>query len=62
MDEPFAALDATTREELGFALMRIWDTAKKTVIFVTHNIAEAMACDLDGHRSTSAVDHARPGS
>jgi NitT/TauT family transport system ATP-binding protein len=42
MDEPFAALDAMTREELGFELMRIWDTDKKTVIFVTHNINEAI--------------------
>src|SRR5258708_17962085 len=42
MDAPFAALDAMTREELGFELMRIWDTDKKTVIFVTHNITEAI--------------------
>ena len=42
MDEPFAALDAMTREELGFELMRIWDTYKKTVVFVTHNITEAI--------------------
>jgi NitT/TauT family transport system ATP-binding protein len=42
MDEPFAALDAMTREELGFELMRIWDVDKKTVIFVTHNIIEAI--------------------
>ena len=42
MDEPFAALDAMTREELGFELMRIWDTYNKTVIFVTHNITEAI--------------------
>src|SRR5882724_11532588 len=42
MDEPFAALDAMTREELGFELMRIWDTHKKTVVFVTHNIVEAI--------------------
>jgi NitT/TauT family transport system ATP-binding protein len=42
MDEPFAALDAMTREELGFELMRIWDTDKKTVVFVTHNIGEAI--------------------
>ena len=42
MDEPFAALDAMTREELGFELMRIWDADKKTVIFVTHNISEAI--------------------
>jgi NitT/TauT family transport system ATP-binding protein len=42
MDEPFAALDAMTREELGFELMRIWSSDKKTVIFVTHNITEAI--------------------
>jgi NitT/TauT family transport system ATP-binding protein len=42
MDEPFAALDALTREELGFELMRIWAADKKTVIFVTHNITEAI--------------------
>ena len=42
MDEPFAALDAMTREELGFELMRIWGADKKTVVFVTHNITEAI--------------------
>jgi NitT/TauT family transport system ATP-binding protein len=42
MDEPFAALDALTREELGFELMRIWAGDKKTVVFVTHNITEAI--------------------
>jgi NitT/TauT family transport system ATP-binding protein len=42
MDEPFAALDALTREELGFELMRIWAADKKTVVFVTHNITEAI--------------------
>ncbi len=42
MDEPFAALDAMTREELGFELLRIWEVHKKTVVFVTHNIAEAI--------------------
>jgi NitT/TauT family transport system ATP-binding protein len=42
MDEPFAALDAMTREDLGFELMRIWAADKKTVIFVTHNITEAI--------------------
>jgi NitT/TauT family transport system ATP-binding protein len=42
MDEPFAALDAMTREELCFELMRIWSADRKTVIFVTHNIMEAI--------------------
>lgn len=42
MDEPFAALDAMTREELGLELMRIWDENKKTIVFVTHSIPEAI--------------------
>lgn len=42
MDEPFAALDAMTREELGLELMRIWEEHKKTIVFVTHSIPEAI--------------------
>jgi NitT/TauT family transport system ATP-binding protein len=42
MDEPFAALDAMTREELGFELLRILADDRKTVVFVTHNIREAI--------------------
>ncbi|MDC7787847.1 ABC transporter ATP-binding protein [Rhodoplanes sp. TEM] len=42
MDEPFAALDAMTREDLGFELLRIWERHRKTVVFVTHNIPEAI--------------------
>lgn len=42
MDEPFAALDAQTREILQGELLRIWDQTKKTIIFVTHNIEEAV--------------------
>ena len=42
MDEPFAALDAMTREELGLELLRIWETARKTIVFVTHSIPEAI--------------------
>jgi NitT/TauT family transport system ATP-binding protein len=42
MDEPFAALDAMTREELGLELLEIWAAEKKTIVFVTHNISEAI--------------------
>jgi NitT/TauT family transport system ATP-binding protein len=42
MDEPFAALDAQTRSFMQLELLRIWAETKKTVIFVTHMIAEAV--------------------
>jgi NitT/TauT family transport system ATP-binding protein len=42
MDEPFAALDAQTRFTLHGELLAIWETLKKTIIFITHNIDEAM--------------------
>jgi NitT/TauT family transport system ATP-binding protein len=42
MDEPFAAVDAQTREILQFELMRIWDTRPTSMIFVTHSIEEAV--------------------
>ncbi len=41
MDEPFSALDAITRDEMGVELARIWQANRKTVIFVTHSIREA---------------------
>ncbi len=41
MDEPFSALDAITRDEMGVELQRIWQANRKTVIFVTHSIREA---------------------
>ena len=41
MDEPFSALDAITRDEMGVELLRIWQANRKTVIFVTHSIREA---------------------
>ena len=42
MDEPFGALDAMTREQMNLELMRIWSKSDKTVIFITHSIAEAI--------------------
>jgi NitT/TauT family transport system ATP-binding protein len=42
MDEPFAALDAQTREIMSAELLRIWEQEKKTVLFVTHSIDEAV--------------------
>ena len=42
MDEPFAALDALTREQLYGDLQRIWQQHRKTIVFVTHNVREAV--------------------
>jgi NitT/TauT family transport system ATP-binding protein len=42
MDEPFAALDAMTREELNIELLSIWKATRRTIVFVTHNIPEAI--------------------
>lgn len=42
MDEPFAALDAQTRELLQLELLRIWENSRKTIVFVTHGIDEAV--------------------
>ncbi|MFI6182579.1 MULTISPECIES: ABC transporter ATP-binding protein [unclassified Nonomuraea] len=56
MDEPFAALDAQTRESLQEELLRIWQHTRKTVIFITHGIDEAVYL---GQRV--AVMTSRPG-
>lgn len=56
MDEPFAALDAQTRESLQDELLRIWQRTGKTVVFITHGIEEAVYL---GQRV--AVMTSRPG-
>lgn len=42
MDEPFSALDALTRDAMGFELLRLWQASPKTVMFITHAIPEAV--------------------
>jgi NitT/TauT family transport system ATP-binding protein len=42
MDEPFAALDEITRDRMAFELMRVWQNYRKTVLFVTHSLGEAV--------------------
>lgn len=63
MDEPFSALDEFTREKLNEDLLHIWRRTNKTVIFVTHNIAESVflsdrVCVLSPHpgRLSAIVD------
>jgi NitT/TauT family transport system ATP-binding protein len=63
MDEPFSALDEFTKEKLHVDLLKIWDSTNKTILFVTHNIQEAVflstkVCVLSPHpgRLSAVVD------
>jgi len=42
MDEPFGALDAFTRDEMNLLLLKLWSETRKTAVFVTHNVGEAI--------------------
>ncbi len=57
MDEPFASVDALTRESLQNLLLKIWNKTKKTVVFVTHSIDEVLYLS-----DRIAVMSGRPGS
>jgi NitT/TauT family transport system ATP-binding protein len=65
MDEPFGALDAQTRAQLQEDLLRLWSVGRKTIVFVTHDIAEAIALGdrtlvLSRSPATVAGEHINP--
>jgi NitT/TauT family transport system ATP-binding protein len=63
MDEPFSALDAITRDDMAVELLRIWQTNRKTVIFVTHSIREAAFLSdrvlVMGRRPATIIDEVK---
>ena len=56
MDEPFAALDEQTRTKMGGELLQIWERSRKTILFITHGLTEAIFL-----ADTVLVMQARPG-
>jgi NitT/TauT family transport system ATP-binding protein len=65
MDEPFAAVDAQTRTQLQADLLKLWNLGRKTIIFVTHDITEAIALGdralvLSRQPTRIAAEHAIP--
>jgi NitT/TauT family transport system ATP-binding protein len=65
MDEPFASVDAQTRTQLQADLLKLWDLGRKTIIFVTHDITEAIALGdralvLSRQPSRIAAEHTIP--
>src|SRR5262245_34859229 len=65
MDEPFGALDAQTRAQLQVDLLDLWSLGRKTIVFVTHDIAEAIALGdrtlvLSRTPARIAGEHANP--
>ena len=69
MDEPFAAVDAQTRELLQDELLRIWEQTRKTIVFITHSIDEAvfladrvavMTCNPGSIKEIIDIHHQQP--
>jgi NitT/TauT family transport system ATP-binding protein len=59
MDEPFGALDALTRDKMNLELLSIWRKSGKTIIFVTHDIAEAVLLGTRAIVLTASGPHGR---